>query len=118
MRPDVVSEALKADLNVYPMFPLLSAAIGSPFLCDVRHQPAHPPGLLPASSAPLTRTYRHMAFTSSPPMDLYIMDLFQFSHRRIEHGLSLCLQSAAGPRCLEKQMQKKTPMASSLERGL
>lgn len=82
---DVVSEALKADLNVYPMLPLLSAARGSPFLCDVCHQPAHPPGLLPASSAPLTRTYRHMAFTSSPAMDLYIMDLFQFTHRRIEH---------------------------------
>lgn len=52
MRPDLVSGAVKADLNVYPVFPLLSAAMGSPFLCDVCHQPAHPPGLLPASSAP------------------------------------------------------------------
>lgn len=94
MRPEVISEVLKADLDVYSVFSLLSAAMGSAFLCDVCHQPAHPPGLLgtpwqgPTHTWPLLPPLRYISTSR-------IFSSFQ--HRSAEHGLSSCPQSVAGP---------------------
>lgn len=82
MRPEVISEVLKADLNVYSVFSLLSTAMGSAFLCDICHQPAHPPGLLPASSAPPGKDLQTHGLYFLPCDTSYIPDLFHFSAQK------------------------------------
>lgn len=83
MRPEMISEALKTDLNVYSVFSLLSAALESAFLVmDVT-------SLLPASSALPVKYLQTHRLHFLPCNASFISSVFlpSFQLRVIEHDL-------------------------------